>query len=368
MTSTRITVPLGVRSYPIVIGFRHLAQLPSWLRRVGLSGDPVIVTNPLVWRTCGAGVRAALRGPGGRPPAVLTIPDTERSKSMAELTRLLNRVASLDGVGRRPYLVAFGGGVVGDVTGLVAALYRRGIPYVQIPTTVLAQVDSAIGGKTAVDLPAGKNLVGAFWQPRLVFTELAYAATLPTRQLVSGLAEVIKCGVIRDPALVRYLERHAGEVLARRPAALRTAVAAAARLKATVVGQDERETLGVRTILNFGHTIGHAIEAATEYRGRYTHGEAVAIGMHAAAAMACRLGVCDDPVRARLERLLIRYGLPTRARGVSRARVAAALGHDKKVRRGRLRWVLPTRVGHVIVTADVPAPIVQAILKECIVS
>ena len=358
----RVSIP--GREYPIVIGHRHLRTLPAWIRTLKLGRHPVVITNATVWARCGVELGRVLRA-GGLPPAgVVTVPDSEQSKSLAVLGRVLNRLAGLDGIGRRLFVLALGGGVVGDLAGLAAALYRRGIPSVQLPTTLLAQVDSAIGGKTAVDLAAGKNLVGAFYQPRLVFTELAWLDGLPGRQGISGFSEIIKAAMIRDPALFRLLSRRRTALLARQPAALQVVVARAARIKAQVVARDERETSGLRMILNFGHTIGHAIEAATQYRGPYTHGEAVAIGMSVAAAIARELGVCPAGPAQQLNDLLEAYGLPTRARKVKPSAVLAALGHDKKVRAGRLRWVLPTRIGHVIVTPDVPSALVRRIVTE----
>lgn len=361
--SATVLIPIPGRSYPVVIGHRHLSQLPTWLRRVAAGRDPVIVTNRTIRRRCGAALRRVLAR-GRLHPRWLFVPDTERAKSWPVLGRLLTQLAALDGPGRSLCLVAFGGGVVGDLAGLAAALYRRGIPCIQVPTTLLAQVDSAIGGKTAVDLPAGKNLVGTFEQPQLVFIELSWLAELPPRQLRSGLAEVIKCGVIGDAGLFRLLERRRSAILARQPAVLTTLITRAVRLKGRVVAQDERETRGYRMILNFGHTIGHAIEQATGYGGRYTHGEAIAVGMSAAATLARRLGLCPPTVERRVGRLLEAYELPTIARGVSVPRVLAALAHDKKVRGGRLRWVLPTQIGHVVVTPDVLDSLVRAVIRE----
>lgn len=363
MKETVLTVRAASRRYPVVVGHDHLRRLPQWLRRVGVTGRPVVITNRRVWALGGRALRAAL-APSGAPPAVIMIPDTERSKSLVQLGRVLTQLAALGSAGRPLFVVAFGGGVVGDLAGLAAALYRRGIPYIQAPTTLLAQVDAAIGGKTAVDLPHGKNLVGTFYQPWLVFTDTAWLATLSPRQRISGLAEVIKCGVIRDPGLVARLARDHAAIRAGHPAALAPVIARAARIKAAVVAADERETTGLRAVLNFGHTLGHAIEAAARYSGRYTHGEAVAIGMRAAASLARRLGLCAPAVEARLNAVLDFYGLPRRTRGLRPAAVLAALAHDKKARHGRLRWVLPTRLGHVIVTADVPPAAVRAVIRE----
>lgn len=348
--------------YPVVLGHRHLARLPTWIHRCDLGGDPVVVTHRAIWRRFGARLGSALAAVG--PVRVVFVPESERAKSMAQLTQVLMRLSSLDGFGRRLFVVAFGGGVVGDLAGLAAALYRRGVPYLQVPTTLLAQVDSSLGGKTAVDLPHGKNLVGAFYQPHLVFIDTQWLASLPRRQLVSGLAEVIKCGVICDAALFRNLKRRRRAVLSRDPTSLQAVIARAVRIKAKIVASDERETTGRRSLLNFGHTIGHAIEAATGYDGRTTHGEAIAIGMSAAASLAARLGLCATTVAKELDALLATYGLPRTARGVEPAAVLAALAHDKKVRAGRLRWVLPTRMGHVVVTPDVPESLVRAIIWE----
>jgi 3-dehydroquinate synthase len=290
------------------------------------------------------------------------VPESERSKSLAQAERLISRLSRAPRM-RAPVLLAFGGGVVGDLTGFVAAVLRRGVPYVQVPTTLLAQVDSAVGGKVGVDVPHAKNMIGAFHQPRLVYNNLSVLASLPPRQRRSGLAEIIKCGVIADPALFRYVERHLGACLALRRAAVRTLVARACRVKARVVGRDERETTGVRAQLNFGHTIGHALEAATGYR-RWTHGEAISIGMCAAASMAARAGRTTPAVAARIESLLAAAGLPTHARGVPVATVRKALRYDKKFIRGRPRWVLPLGIGRVIVTEDVPARIVDEVLAE----
>jgi len=333
------------------------------LSRLSVGCDLVVVTNPKVWKRGGRLLEKTLRS-AGFSPSIFRIADTERSKSWGCVGRLLGRLAVFDRSGRRLCLVAFGGGVVGDVVGLVAALYRRGVPYVQVPTTLLAQVDSSIGGKTAVDLPQGKNLAGVFYQPRLVFIDTQWLRGLPRRQLASGLAEVIKCGIIGDPRLFRFVERRYASLLAGDVAALRWVIACAARLKAEVVSRDERETRGYRTCLNLGHTIAHALEAATRYDGRYTHGEAVAIGVSAAARLACVLGVCYPSLAHRIDALLQAVGLPIAARRLSPLAVTRALAHDKKARAGRLRWVLPTRVGHVVVTPDVTPAMVRGVLRE----
>ena len=264
---------------------------------------------------------------------------------------------------RVPVLFAFGGGVIGDLTGFVAAIFRRGIPYVQLPTTLLAQVDSALGGKVGIDLPHAKNFVGAFYQPRLVWNHLGLLQTLPLRQRRSGLAEVIKYGVIQDPTLFAFLEDRLAACLSLELPAVRVMVERSCRIKAHIVSRDERETQQLRVQLNFGHTVGHALEAATHYR-RWTHGEAIAIGMCAAARLAEELGICSARPVERLRRLIQSAGLPTRAEGISQHTVMNALRYDKKFIHGRPRWVLPRRIGNVIVTEAVPEQAVRRVVAQ----
>jgi 3-dehydroquinate synthase len=266
---------------------------------------------------------------------------------------------------RTPLLLAFGGGVIGDLTGFVAAVFRRGIPYVQLPTTLLAQVDSAIGGKVGVDLPQAKNFVGAFYQPRLVYNNLSVLKTLPKRQRCSGLAEVIKYGAIADRPLFSFLEERLLACLALERSAAREMVERSSRLKASYVSRDERETTGERSCLNFGHTLGHALEAATDYR-RWTHGEAIAIGMCAAAALSAQMGLCPAGEFQRVERLIHDSGLPTKATGVNRQRVFQALQYDKKFIHGRPRWVLLKRIGQVMVTEKIPPALARRVLSRYI--
>jgi 3-dehydroquinate synthase len=238
---------------------------------------------------------------------------------------------------------------------------------VQLPTTLLAQVDSAIGGKVGVDLAGGKNLVGAFYQPRLVWNNISVLQTLPVRQRRSGLAEVIKYGVIADRELLAFLETHLGECARLEPRAVRVMVERSCAIKSRVVSRDERDATGVRAPLNFGHTVGHALEAATRYR-RWTHGEAIAIGMCAAAELAVAAGLCRASLAGRLRRLLEAAGLPTTAAGVSRRAVRQALRYDKKFIHGRPRWILPIRIGKVIVTEDISPSLVHRVLRALVPS
>jgi 3-dehydroquinate synthase len=254
--------------------------------------------------------------------------------------------------------VALGGGVIGDLAGFVASTYLRGVNVVQVPTTLVAQVDASIGGKTGINHPKGKNLIGTFYQPKLVFIDVATLRTLPKRELIGGMAEVVKYGVIADPELFAYLEQHIPELLKYDVEALEQIVLRSARIKADVVSKDEREA-GLRRILNYGHTLGHAIETATGY-GRLHHGEAIAIGMEFAARLASRLGLCNQSLVDRQHRLLEQFGLPTRLPPrIDPKRVLAAMALDKKVQGGQLHFVLPERLGGVRVM-----PVEQGLVKE----
>jgi 3-dehydroquinate synthase len=338
-----IRVDLGARAYSVVVGTGLLPELGERLAALGLTGRCAIVTNETVGALYLAPVEESLRG-AGFEPIVVTVPDGESHKSRASLDRIYDRLLPM-GIDRRTPLVALGGGVVGDLTGFAAATLLRGVPVVQVPTTLLAQVDAAIGGKTAINHPAGKNLVGAFHQPRLVVADVATLRTLPERELLAGLAEVVKYGVIGDARLFGRLEDQAPALLAREPDVLVAAVTASARQKAAVVAADEREEGGERAVLNFGHTVGHALEAVTDYR-RYLHGEAVAVGMVAAARVSHALGVCDAEVGTRIERLLSGLGLPTAVPAELRTpALAAAMQRDKKSRSGRIRFVAVETIG-----------------------
>ena len=356
-----ITVSLGDRSYPIIIARDRYRGLARCLRRLKLGSRGIVVTNRTTGRYVGREIVRALAAARMRV-SVVEVPDTERAKSPAVAIRLLRRVARL-AQRETPTLFAVGGGVVGDLTGFAAGTFRRGVPYVQLPTTLLAQVDSAIGGKVGIDLPEGKNLVGALCQPRLVYSDVTALRTLPSRQLRTGLGEVIKYAAIADPVLWRRLEQRHAAILRGDAAELAWIVERCARIKARVVARDERETRGLRMVLNFGHTAGHALEAATGYSGRLTHGEAIAVGMAVAADLGVRLGVTSSAVRERLCALIDEYGLPTSLRGVSLARVERALMFDKKFVAGAQRWVLLRRPGAATIMRGVPPRLVRAVLR-----
>jgi 3-dehydroquinate synthase len=265
------------------------------------------------------------------------------------------------GADRQTVVVALGGGVVGDLAGFVAATFGRGLRFVQIPTTLLAQVDSSVGGKVGINLPGGKNMVGAFWQPRGVLIDVTVLGTLPDREFRAGLAEVVKYGVIRDAEFFAYLEANVEPINARDAAVLTHIVERCCRLKADVVEQDEREETGLRSILNYGHTFCHAFEAATGYE-QLLHGEGVAIGMMCAARLAERLGRVDDAFVERQNRLLEAFQLPLEVPDVDREELVELMYRDKKVERGRLRFVLPTRLGHVELVRDVATDDIHAAL------
>ena len=357
-----IRVSLGERSYTITVADSYRA-LPAALARLNLPRSGWVISHRPLLAQHGRALLAPLRR-AGWSIQTLTVPESESSKSLAMAERVLTRL-SRQAAMRIPVLFAFGGGVVGDLVGWVAAVLRRGVPYVQLPTTLLAQVDSAIGGKVGVDVPHGKNLIGAFYQPSLVWSNVSLLRTLPRRQRRSGLAEVIKYGAIADPALLAFLERHLAACLDLEPRAVRVMVERSCAIKARVVSRDERDTRGLRAQLNFGHTVGHALEAASRYR-RWTHGEAIAIGMCAATRLGVSVGLCRAADAERLVRVIRAAGLPTRAQGISRSAVMRALRHDKKFIHGRPRWVLPRRIGAVVVTEAVPESVVRRVLADTI--
>ena len=352
----RLDVALGERSYPIVIGPGVLAragELVPWGAR-----RAVIVTNAIVAAHHLPALRASLDGAGVAVEVVL-IPDGEQHKNWDTLNDVLTRLLELK-VDRTTPIVALGGGVVGDLAGFAAAIFQRGIPYVQVPTTLLAQVDSSVGGKTAVNHRLGKNMIGAFHQPVAVLIDTGCLATLPVREITAGLAEVVKYGAIRDAVFFEWLERNMRALLDRDDDALAHAICESCRVKAEIVAADERET-GERALLNFGHTFGHAIETATGY-GTWLHGEAVGTGMLLASRLSER--VCGLPAaeRSRVEALVAAAGLPTVAPTLALDRWLDLMGRDKKVLGGRMRFVLLERLGSAIVRDGVPESALSGVL------
>ena len=353
----RLDVTLGERSYPIAIGRGALAQAGAMLPE--RASRAVVVTNAVVAAHHLASLRAGLDS-ADVAVDVVVIPDGETHKSLDTLRDLLTRLLELR-ADRGTVLVALGGGVVGDLAGFAAAIYQRGIAYLQVPTTLLAQVDSSVGGKTAVNHPLGKNMIGAFYQPAGVVIDTACLATLPSRELAAGLAEVVKYGAIRDAAFFAWLERGMPALLARDDDALAHAIFESCRIKADVVAADERET-GERALLNFGHTFGHAIETATGY-GSWLHGEAVGTGMLLAARLSERVCGLSALERSRVETLVAAAGLPTAPPRLDIARWLDLMGRDKKVQRGRMRFVLLERLGHAVIRADVDESDLEGVLQ-----
>ncbi|MBN1526679.1 MAG: 3-dehydroquinate synthase [Candidatus Omnitrophica bacterium] len=359
----KIRLFLKERSYDIIVREGALADCGKVAARLGLGTDAVVVSNKTVWALHGSRLRRALKRAGFKIHLEL-VPDSERAKSIASLARLLRNISLFD-KRKRPFIVAFGGGVVGDLAGFTAAIYKRGVPYIQVPTTLLAQVDAAIGGKTAVDLPVAKNLAGAFYQPRAVISDTSVLKTLPARHMRNGLAEIIKYGVISDRRLFSYLEKNHAKVLKGDRNALAFAVTRSSAIKAAYVEKDEYDSQGVRAALNYGHTIGHAIEAASGYSSRYYHGEAVAAGMVVAARLAVMLRSMKRSDSTRVERLIRACSLPARIRGLSYARLYRAYVRDKKFIHGKNRFVLPARIGAVRIAEGVSDNVVKEAIASC---
>jgi 3-dehydroquinate synthase len=357
--ATTIRVPLAERGYDIEIGQGNLARAAEFLSTRRQAARAIIITDSNV-RSLHAEPVAAVLAAGGIRADLLAVPAGEGSKSVAQAEQLWNDFCRLK-ADRKTIVMAVGGGVIGDLAGFVAATYGRGLPFVQVPTTLLAQVDSSVGGKVGINLPQAKNIVGAFWQPAGVLIDLDVLKTLPDREYRSGLAEVVKYGVILDPDFFQYLEQHREPLNTRQPEVLEQIVAHSCRLKADVVRQDEREETGLRAVLNYGHTFCHAIETVTGY-GHFLHGEAVAIGMICASRLAELLGRIDSDVTARQLALLTQLGLPTGATDLDPDQLLAAMQLDKKAENGRLRFVLPSRLGHVELVGDVDPAVVRRVL------
>jgi len=360
VTTIRVQLADGAvdRSYDILVGRGLLGACGAHVRQA--AERAVVVADAAVVGSHAAAVVRSLED-AGVAASLIPVSGGESAKSPAGAVRLWDAFAAA-AVDRRTQVVAVGGGVVGDLAGFVAATFARGLGVWQVATTVVAQVDSAIGGKTGINLDGGKNLVGSFWQPRGVFADVDTLATLPAREFTSGLAEVVKYGVILDADFFAWLEAHAAALAAREPAAVVHAVERSAALKAEVVSRDECELTGLRAVLNYGHTFGHAFETATGY-GTLLHGEAVAIGMACAARLAARLGRIPWALVDRQDRLLRSLGLPTSLeRPADATELLRIMGRDKKTVSGRLRFVLPTRIGHVELVDGVdPADVVRSL-------
>lgn len=357
-----LRVALAERSYEIAIGTGCLANIGRFVAERLPCRHAVVITDEHVEEPHAQAVAESLATAEGLDATVdmLVIEAGEAAKSIDNATMLWEKLLDLR-ADRATVVVAVGGGVIGDLAGFVAASFARGIPFVQVPTTLLAQVDSSVGGKVGINLPGAKNMVGAFWQPRGVLIDTRVLETLPDREYRSGLAEVVKYGVILDAEFFDYLEQHVDDLNGRSADALRHIIRRSCELKALVVSQDEREETGLRAVLNYGHTFCHAIETLTGY-GTYLHGEAVAIGMVCASRLAERMGRIPAELTTRQEALLASLGLPTQLPPLNADEMINVMGRDKKAEQGKLRFVLPTRLGHVETVKDVPLADVLAVL------
>lgn len=366
----KIRVNLEEYSYNINVGKGILESVGSTLKKVNSFEKIIIITDPLVNELWGGMLRSSLRSEGFAFE-VIEVPRGERYKNLSVAFKLYNKLLQYE-VHRDCCVIAFGGGVIGDLAGFVAATYMRGVYLVHVPTSLLAQVDSSIGGKTSVNHPKGKNLIGVFYQPLFVHADVETLTTLPQKEISTGLAEVIKYGVIEDADFFKFLEVNSHHLNTKAfedrdtlKAALKvweTIVTESCKIKARIVEQDEKEK-GIRMILNFGHTIGHAIETVTKY-SVYNHGEAVAIGMVAATMLSQEMGMVDEATVNKIKVLLEKLKLPTTVDGLSVAKIVNNLKVDKKIREGRIKFVLPKKIGKVEVRDDVPLTSVKRVLKE----
>ncbi len=354
----KVDVGLGAASYEVRIGNGLLERTGLWMKELGYGGRAVIISDDTVYDLHAAPLRLGLVN-AGFDVTDIVVPPGEAHKTLTTAETLYGELARATAERTTP-VFALGGGVIGDLAGFVAATYLRGLPLVQVPTTLLAQVDSSVGGKTAVDYSGYKNMIGSFYQPRLVIADTDTLRTLPDIEYVNGLGEVIKHAAIRNALFFEFLEKNMPLILSRNEAILQAVVADNVRIKADVVGKDERET-GLREILNYGHTIGHAVETVSEFR--FKHGQAVALGMVAAARLSSRMGILPAGDVARLEDLLATAGLPVHFPDIDRRAVLEAMKMDKKVRLGRVRFVLLRALGHAFVSEDVDMALVEEVIR-----
>jgi 3-dehydroquinate synthase len=354
-----IRIPSSHGAYRVYCSRSALARVDAVIKKLGDSTGTFVLSSPNMWRHWGRAL--AKRIPGARANRTFLFDDSESAKNLATV-ELLCRALSEAGADRRAVIVAVGGGVVGDVAGFVAASYLRGVRLVQVPTTLVAQVDSSVGGKTGVNLPEGKNLVGAFYSPKAVIADSDMLATLPHREYRSGLYEIVKYGAIADAELFRFLERHMLALLRRDAPALAWVIPRCIRIKARVVARDERES-GLREILNFGHTVGHALEAATGYR-HFLHGEAIGWGMYAATLLGLATGRVSQTDAMRIIRLVASVGPLPALGSIPVAKLRRIIAGDKKARDGEVRWVLPRGIGKVQRGVELPWKLVARAISE----
>ncbi|MGE0269088.1 MAG: 3-dehydroquinate synthase [Candidatus Omnitrophota bacterium] len=356
-----ITVSLKDNPYKIFIGQNMLSSIGRYVKSLNVGNDAVLITSPIIKRLHGGGLTESLKKHGFTVKEFI-VPDGEQSKSANVVIPLIEKIARYD-VFKKIFIVAFGGGVIGDLAGFVAATYKRGVPYIQVPTTFLAQIDSSIGGKVAVDLSVGKNLLGAFYQPRMVFSDVSVLQTLAKRQIQNGFAEAIKYGIIYDAKLFDYIEKNYSKVFNGDESVLSHLVSQCSRIKTEVVLADEKETKGIRTILNFGHTIGHAIEAVGGFK-QYDHGQAIALGMRMATDISLRLRMVSQQTVVRVNGLLSQVGLPEKVKKQKVSQIIKLMSHDKKFISGRNRFVLVSKIGAVKIVEDISVNVIKAAIRR----
>ena len=356
----QLGIDLGDRSYDIRVGRHLLEKTPDWVLEITHPSRVVVITHPSINRLYGEKLSAGFSS-AQVPIQFIEVPEGEKSKSLDQAEKIYDRLMEWK-CDRQTVLIALGGGVIGDLTGFVAATYVRGVPFIQIPTTVLAQVDSSVGGKTAVNHARGKNMIGVFYQPRLVVADLETLKSLPEKEFKVGIAEIVKHGVIEDLELFQYLEREYQNILAQDTDALEHIIATSCAIKARVVEKDERES-HYRMVLNFGHTVGHAIEALTGY-STYTHGEAVAMGMGVAAKLSQLMGRCKEDVPRRIIDLIEKFGLPTRLPDLKTEDLIQSMYLDKKTAHKKIRFILVKEIGAIEIVDDVPESLIAQALKN----
>ena len=363
----KIKLNLKETSYEVMIGTDNLAELGKIIDEHAWGKDIFIITDPLVSDLFGDEIKKGFK----KRLVFIEVPRGERFKRLNIAAKLYDQLVKYD-AHRDALIIALGGGVIGDMAGFIAATYMRGINYIQVPTTLLAQVDASVGGKTGVNHPSCKNLIGSFYQPKAVFIDVATLTTLPARELRTGLAEVVKYGIIEDADFFKFLEENAHHLNTKafeteetKRGALKLwqiIVVESVKIKAKVVEKDEKEN-GLRMILNYGHTIGHAIESLTKYRA-YNHGEAVAIGMLAAAMIANKVGLLEKKEIERIRNLLEKLGLPTSIEGLTKDKIIKAMGIDKKISEGKIKFVLPEKIGKVVIRNDIPNSVIKQVVGE----
>ena len=358
----KVKVNLGERSYDILIEAGAITRLPRLIKSMGFTGPVVVITDKVVLSKTFRITDSTFKRLANEVFRIV-VPSTERSKSLKVFQDTIHKISKKTKT-HLPLVIALGGGVVGDLAGFAAATYRRGVPLMQVPTTLLAQVDSAIGGKVGVDLPEAKNLIGAFYQPRVVLMDTDFLRTLPRRQIRNGLAEIIKYAIIKSRDLFVFLENNMKDILSLEKGALEKVICKCVSIKARVVEMDELDNKDVRIALNFGHTLGHAIEAASGYSGLYNHGESIAVGMILAGEIAARLDMLKEKDLDRIKRLIRKAGLPVRIRGLSVKDIMNSHGYDKKFVTGSNRFVLPGKIGSVEVVEDIPGLLIRTVLRE----